>query len=96
MSHGLIMLGALAIILLILFGDVGKATGACAMSYCKKEPTRTVTNTHRQISVDIYDPGHGKRRQIRDRHRRIIGYIESNGSITNINRQKKEKINERR
>lgn len=59
------------------------------MSYCKdKAPTRSyITNTHRQIVGDLYDPGHNRRIQIRDTDRRIIGYIERDGSITNTNRQ---------
>ena len=65
------------------------ASGACLMSYCKdKAPTRSyVTNTHRQIVGDLYSPGGGQRIQIRDTSRRIIGYVELDGSITNTRRQ---------
>jgi hypothetical protein len=34
------------------------------------------------------DPGHGRRLQIRDKHRRIIGYIERDGDITDKSRRK--------
>ncbi len=36
---------------------------------------------------DIYNPGHGRRVQIRDTSRRIIGYIERDGTVTNTHRQ---------
>ena len=52
-------------------------------------PSRSyVTNTSRQIIGDLYDPGHGRRVQIRDTSRRIIGYIERDGTVTNTHRQK--------
>ena len=37
--------------------------------------------------ADLYSPGNGQRVQIRDTSRRIIGYIELDGSITNTRRQ---------
>ncbi len=52
-------------------------------------PTRHyITNTHRQKIGDIYDPGHGRRLQIRNNHRQIIGYIERDGTVTNTSRQR--------
>jgi hypothetical protein len=45
-------------------------------------------NTHRQKVGDIHDPGHGRRLQIRNNHRQIIGYIERDGTATNTHRQK--------
>ncbi len=51
-------------------------------------PTRSyITNTHRQKVGDVYNPGHGRRVQIRDTSRRIIGYIERDGTVTNTSRQ---------
>jgi hypothetical protein len=72
------------------------AYGACEMSYCKdKAPTRSyITNTHRQKVGDLYKPGSGQRTQIRDRSRRIIGYVEMDGTITNTHRQKKGHLND--
>ena len=63
------------------------ASAACLMSYCKKEaPTRSyIVNNHRQIVGDLYDPGHDRRVQIRDKHRRIVGYVERSGQITITN-----------
>jgi hypothetical protein len=61
------------------------------MSYCKDKaaPTRAhITNTYRQIVGDLYQPGSGRRTQIRDTSRRIIGYIEPSGQVTNTHRQK--------
>ncbi len=71
------------------------ASARCIMSYCKdgavtasaSSPSRThITNQHRQIVGDLYDPGHGRRVQIRDNSRRIIGYIERDGTVTNASR----------
>ena len=66
------------------------ASAKCIMSYCKKEaPTRSyITNTHRQIVGDLYDPGHNRRVQIRNNARQIIGYVERDGTIMNRHRQK--------
>jgi hypothetical protein len=36
---------------------------------------------------DVYAPRGGQRIQIRDTFRRIIGYIEADGTITNRHRQ---------
>jgi hypothetical protein len=64
-----------------------EASARCLMSYCKDSstaststPTRSyITNTHRQKVGDLYDPGHGRRLQIRNNHRQIIWYIEHDG-----------------
>jgi hypothetical protein len=72
------------------------ASARCIMSYCKDSSTAStpapstswaITNTHRQKVGDLYDPGHGRRVQIRDTSRRIIGYIERDGTVTNTSRQ---------
>jgi hypothetical protein len=54
----------------------------------------TITNDRRQVIGDVYDPGHGRRLQIRDNHRRIIGYIEKDGDVTDKRRRKVGKIGE--
>ena len=46
-----------------------------------------ITNTSRQRLGEVYNPGHGRRVQIRDTSRRIIGYIERDGTATNTSRQ---------
>ncbi len=58
----------------------------CTVS--RSTPTRSyIVNPDRQIVGDLYDPGHGRRVQIRDTSRRIIGYIERDGAVTNTSRQ---------
>ncbi len=47
-----------------------------------------ITNDRRQVIGDVYDPGQGRRLRIRDRHRRIIGYIEKDGDIADKRRRK--------
>ncbi len=89
--RALIILAALSVLAL----SSPEASARCIMSYCKdgaaSTSTRTrsyIVNTHRQKVGDIYDPGHGRRVQIRDTSRRIIGYIERDGTVTNTHRQK--------
>ena len=73
------------------------ANARCIMSYCKDQATastsapgerRAITNTSRQRLGDLYDPGYGRRVQIRDTARRILSYIEKDGTITNTHRQR--------
>ena len=87
-----LILVALAVVLLS-----PEASARCIMSYCKGQATastpapgerRAITNTHRQIIGDLYDPGHGRRVQIRDTSRRILFYIERDGTVTNTSRQR--------
>ncbi len=74
----LIILAALAAVL-----SAAPASARCLMSYCQDTATSTpapatswaITNTSRQKIGDVYNPGHGRRVQIRDTSRRIIGYI---------------------
>jgi hypothetical protein len=51
------------------------------------ERSKIYDSRNRQVG-DVYDPGHGRRLQIRDNDRRIIGYIEADGDITLPNRKK--------
>lgn len=93
-----ILLLIMLALLLVCF-DAFPARSACLMSYCKdKAVTATtrayITNAHRQIVGDLYDPGTG-RVQIRDTSRRIVGYIERSGRVTNMRRQKIGEINGR-
>ena len=94
--YEILLLIALAVFLVWM--ETSPTMGACVLSYCKQEQTvkkRTyITNTHRQIVGDLYDPGTG-RVQIRDTSRRIVGYIGRSGRITNTRRQKIGEINER-
>ncbi len=73
------------------------ASARCLMSYCKDSSTAVstpapstswaITNTSRQRLGDVYNPGHGRRLQLRNNDRRIIGYIERDGTVTNTHRQ---------
>ena len=75
---------------------------ACIMSYCKDGATSTpapstswaITNTSRQRLGDVYKPGHGRRLQLREIDRRILGYIERDGDITNKRWRKVGEIEE--
>ena len=85
-----LILAAVAVVL-----ATSPASARCIMSYCKEgaasssTPSRSyIVNTHRQKVGDIHDPGHGRRLQIRNNHRQIIGYIERDGTATNTHRQK--------
>ncbi len=69
---------------------------ACDFKFCNpsyqqgRDAPRShkITNNHRQIIGDLYDPGTGGRIQIRNNHRQILGYIERDRTITNRSRQK--------
>ena len=56
--------------------------------YLGERHTYKITDDRRRVIGDIYDPGTGGRLQIRDKHRRIIGYIEKDGDITDERRRK--------
>ena len=60
---------------------------SCVLSFCGPK-THKITNERGQQRGDIYPPGHGRRLQIRDNRRRIIGDIERNGTITDTRRRK--------
>lgn len=57
------------------------------------ERTKIYDSRNRQVG-DIYDPGHGRRLQIRDNNRRIIGYVERSGKITDTRRRKVGEVND--
>jgi hypothetical protein len=56
--------------------------------------TCDITDDRRRVIGGIYDPGTGGRPQIRDKHRRIIGYIERDGGITDKRRREIGEIEE--
>ena len=76
--------------LAVVLAATSPAKAACIMSYCKDRATattpapgerRAITNTSRQRLGDVYNPSHGRRVQIRDNSRRIIGYIDRDGTV---------------
>ena len=87
-------MGRFALMILAVILASPPVSAKCLMSYCKDQGTTStlsrsyITNTSRQIIGDLYDPGHGRRLQIRDRDRRILGFIEKDGTITNTRRQR--------
>ena len=82
--------------ILVVVMATSPASARCLMSYCQDKATSTpapstswaITNTSRQRLGDVYNPGSGRRLQIRDNSRRIVGYVERDGSVTNTHRQK--------
>ncbi len=95
-TNSLLTLAAFLVLSASLSGFApSPASARCIMSYCQDKATSTpapstswpITNTSRQRLGDIYNPGHGRRLQIRDTSRRIIGYIERDGTVTNTHRQ---------
>ena len=90
-----VILATLATLAVVILAS--PADARCLMSYCKDRETTVapapgsrsyITNTSRQRLGDIYNPGQGRRLQIRDTSRRIIGYIERDGTVTNPSRQR--------
>ncbi len=67
---------------------ISEAQGACLMSYCKTPATHKITNEHRQIIGDVYDPGHGRPLQLRNNSRQILGYIQADGTVRNTRGQR--------
>lgn len=65
-----------------------------AMVQAGETRTYDITNDRRQKLGSIYDPGTGDRLQIRDNQRRIIGYIEKDGTITDSRRRKVGEIDQ--
>ena len=82
----------LTLAIMAVFLAAPPVSAKCLMSYCKDRsttPSRThITNTNRQIVGDLYNPGHNRRIQIRDKDRRILGFFEKDGTITNTRRQR--------
>jgi hypothetical protein len=97
-------IAALAVALLALnLIALGPALASCEWSWCvghtvapsskpsvaSTAPQRTyITDTRRVRVGDLYAPAPGRRTQIRDTSRRIIGYIEPSGRVTDTRRRK--------
>ncbi len=67
--------------------------GECSFKFCgshqfKSSATRhRITNPSRQIVGDLYQPRPGARYQIINNFRQILGFVETDGTITNRRRQ---------
>ena len=82
--RALIILAAFAVFL----SATSPASAACLMSYCDAPATYKITNNSRQRVGDLYSPGHGRPLQIRNNRRQILGYIEADGTVRNLHRQR--------
>lgn len=63
------------------------ADAKCTFNICAGERAKLLDSRKLRVG-DIYNPGHGRRLQIRDNRRRVLGYIESSGKITDTRRRK--------
>ena len=96
MAYNAAMTRALAILTLVLIAAPVTTDARCIFKFCQdraEAPTLSyIVNQHRQKVGDIYNPGHGRRLQVRNSSRQILGYIEADGTITNRHRQPVGKI----
>ena len=63
----------------------------CQRGICGGERVKLL-DARKLTRGDIYNPGHGRRLQIRNKHRQIIGYIERSGKITDKYRRRRGEI----
>ncbi len=63
------------------------AVAKCQLGICAGEKVKLLDDRKRRTG-DIYNPGHGRRLQIRNKNRQIIGYIERSGKITDKRRRR--------
>ena len=63
------------------------AFAKCSFNICAGERAKLL-DSRKLKTGDIYNPGHGRRLQIRNKHRQILGYIEPSGKITDTRRRK--------
>ena len=63
------------------------ADAKCSFNICAGERAKLLDSQKLRVG-DIYNPGHGRRLQIRNKHRQILGYIEPSGKITDTRRRK--------
>ena len=77
---------------LAVFLAASPVAAKCLMSYCQDDAPETtrrnITDPDRRIVGDLYAPKGSRRIQIRDNHRRILGYVERDGKITDTRRRK--------
>ncbi len=62
------------------------AFAKCTFNICAGERAKLLDGRKLRVG-DIYNPGHGRRLQIRDRNLRVLGYIEPSGKITDKRRR---------
>lgn len=78
-------LAPILILLVALASCGGPAYAKCPFDICAGEKRKTL-DSDKNVKGDIYNPGHGRRLQIRNKDRVILGYIERSGRITDRDR----------
>ena len=82
-----IMILAVLTATLAVFLATSPAFAKCTFNICAGERAKLLDSRKLRVG-DIYNPGHGRSLQIRDSRRRVLGYIESSGKITDRRRRK--------
>lgn len=59
---------------------------------CSAGERYKIRNAKRELTGDVYCPGHGRRCQIRGPRREIRGFLEKDGTITDRRRRKVSEI----
>ncbi len=72
---------------LAVFLATSPAFAECSLGICAGERAKLLDERKLRVG-DIYNPGHGRRLQIRNKHRQILGYIEPSGKITDKHRRR--------
>ena len=67
------------------------ALAKCQLNICAGERAKTY-DARKLWTGDIYNPGHGRRLQIRDKRLKVLGYIEPSGKVTDKRRRRIGKI----
>ena len=81
------IIATLAVALLIHIGPAA-AGERCPLGICDGQRAKTF-DARKLRTGDIYNPGHGRRLQIRNKNLRILGYIEvPSGKVTDRQRRK--------
>ena len=63
------------------------ADAKCSFNICAGERAKLLDSRKLRVG-DLYNPGHNRRIQIRDKNLRVLGYIERSGKITDRRRRK--------
>ena len=90
MTRLVIVLATLAVVLVASPASARcfKFQNGCTEATSTGTSRTYIVNQNRQKIGDLYSPGHGRRVQIRDNDRRILFYIEKDGTITDTRRRK--------
>ena len=81
-----LMIQAVLIAILAVFLASSPTVAKCSFGICAGERAKLLDSRKLRVG-DIYNPGHGRRLQIRDKNLRVLGYIEKSGKITDKQRR---------